>query len=88
MNRKHNPWVALVALILLVTILVWICAGCTVCSAATTEIETLPRFTCEHVGHADWVNLYIITDTETGVRYLMAERYSHGYGIGLTKMED
>ena len=28
MRRKHNPMVALVALILLATILVWICAGC------------------------------------------------------------
>ena len=28
MNRKANPWVALVALMLLVTILVCVCAGC------------------------------------------------------------
>lgn len=85
MRRKHNPLLALAALVLLATILVWICAGCTVAAAETTE----PRFTCEYAGTgADGIRLYIITDTETGVRYLMAEKYGHGYGIGLTKMED
>lgn len=29
MRRKHNPWVALVALLLLVTLLVAVCTGCT-----------------------------------------------------------
>ena len=84
MNRKHNPWVALAALILLVTILVMTCAGCNTAAA----VETVPRFTCKPAGEADGVNLYIITDTETGVHYLMAEKYGHGYGIGLTKMEE
>lgn len=85
MNRKHNPWVALVALILLATILVMACTGC---SAATAEAETVPRFTCEQAGRAKGMDLYIITDTETGVQYLLAEKYGHGYGIGLTKLEE
>ena len=33
MNRKHNPWISLVALLLLVTLLVTICTGCGVTQA-------------------------------------------------------
>lgn len=47
MNRKHNPWVALVALILLATILVLACTGCEVAAA---EVKNQPRFTCERAG--------------------------------------
>ena len=40
MNRKHNPMVSLAALLLLATILVWICAGC---SPALTEGEVYEK---------------------------------------------
>lgn len=82
MNRKHNPWVALVALILLATILVMTCTGCAVrASWGDTEDDTAPRFTVE----ATESNLRIITDNETGVQYLA---YVYGQGIGLTKLEE
>ena len=86
MNRKHNPWVALVALILLATFLVMTYTGCSA-SPAEAEAEPPARFTCEQVGEAKGVDLYLITDTETGAQYLLAENYGHGYGIGLTKLE-
>ena len=39
MNRKMNPWVSLVAAMLLVVILVCICAGC---GAAAAETRSTP----------------------------------------------
>ena len=81
MNRKHNPWVALVALLLLVTILVMACTGCAASAAASTteEAETGngPRFTTELAG----LNLRIITDNETGVQYLVYLYGSNGAGL-------
>lgn len=81
MNRKHNPLVSLAALVLLVTILVWICAGCSsAAAAAETENGHGPRFTIELAG----LNLRIITDNETGVQYLA---YIQGQGVGLTVLQ-
>lgn len=86
MNRKHNPWVALVGL-LLGLLLVILCAGC-----ATVE-EPDPgepaadssRFTYEH---AAWLpsigNAYIITDHDTGVQYLLVHDV---YGTGMTALQ-
>lgn len=79
MNRKKNPYVSLVALMLLALILVLICTGCVKASAATE-----PRFTKEyhHMGSHDYA--YIITDTETGAKYLFFKGYDAG---GLCKLE-
>jgi hypothetical protein len=77
MNRKHNPMVALGALILLAVVLTWICTGC---SAEAEAAEEASRFTTEYVGN----RCTIITDNETGAEYL----YYKGYGAGgLTKLE-
>lgn len=84
MNRKHNPWVALVALLLLVTLLVVMLTGCAGCAEASEE--TPERFTLEMTQEMtrsvvdDIDSLFIILDTETGVRYLFADGY-HGVGI-------
>lgn len=81
MNRKHNPWVALVALLLLTALLLTL-VGCT----DTTDVEEpeSPRFNIETVQHTNVTYIHIITDTETGAQYMMAQ---YGQGIGLTVLE-
>lgn len=88
MNRKHNPWVALVALILLVAILVLACTGCSAEAAEDTETEKTPdRFTVTSYGGNDrGIDcIYIITDNETGAQYLMVDGYK---GVGLTVLQE
>lgn len=80
MNRKHNPLVSLVAL-LLALLLVIICAGC----GAREDSRPSARFTIEH--HAmdgSVMGCYVITDAETGAQYLA---YKTTYGLGLTAMQ-
>lgn len=80
MKRKHNPWISLVALLLLVTLLVTVCTGC---DAVQAEEEP-DRFTVESVQYGTTVDLFIIRDNETGVQYLLAEVYKGG---GLTVLQ-
>lgn len=89
MYRKHNPWVSLVALLLLALVLALTCTGCTLevsesgkrwITAEAEETKPAPRFTEEH--HT--LNLAVITDNQTGVQYLA---YKSAYGMGLTKLE-
>ena len=80
MRRKHNPYVALLALLLLAFIVTWICNGCAVETEAATE-KTVDRFIVEYFGDG----IEIITDNQTGDQYL-AYRIYHT-GIGLTKLE-
>lgn len=76
MTRKHNPLVALAALVILATILVLTCTGCT--NTETPEPgEPAHRFTIEDVGNS----CHIITDTETGVQYLYFWYGSTGGGL-------
>lgn len=71
MNRKYNPWVSLVALLLAAIILVLTCTGCCAVAAAENETEPAARFIYERAGDGPNVGtLYIVTDTETGVQYL------------------
>lgn len=83
MNRKHNAYMSMVALLLLAIILVLTCTGCRIETNAA-ETEPAPRFTSEYAGN----NCTIITDNETGVQYLAYVRESnYGKGIGLCKLE-
>ena len=83
MRRKHNPLVALLALLLLALIVTWICGGCAIETAAARS-ETPPRFAVEYAGN----QCSIITDNETGVQYLLyRETTNYGNGIGLCKLE-
>jgi hypothetical protein len=80
MNRKYNPYVSLVALLLAAVILVLTCTGCVVrASWGNTEDGTTARFTVEYAG----AEIRIITDNETGVQYLA---YVHANGAGLTEL--
>lgn len=98
MYRKNNPWVALVAVMLLALILAFVCTGCHVEAAAATEGTeptaamgaagiTGPRFEVDHEGYGwPWLDgIYVITDTQTGTQYLFCET---GTGCGLCKLED
>lgn len=86
MNRKHNPWVALVALILLATILVMTCAGCHTATTEVAIIKNSDRFTTVRYFNGDAHDCYIIiTDNETGVRYLYVDGYNSG---GLTVLQE
>lgn len=71
MTRKHNPLVALAALVLLVTILVLTCTGCGAEDQLATYTQS-DRFTVERYYYGDRTlpDCYIITDNETGAQYL------------------
>lgn len=90
MNRKHNPWAALVALILLAVVLVMTCTGCGV-KAEAAETETAKtggsRFEVEleSWGFPFLDGIYIVTDNQTGMKYLFCV---HPNGAGLTKLEE
>ncbi len=80
MTRKHNPLVALAALVILATILVLACAGCSAETAAAETEKTPDRFTIEvatNNGEAHHHTI-IITDTETGVQYLYFKSMNSG----------
>ena len=83
MNRKHNPMLSLVALILLALLLVTV-AGCSAPAAAAEDTgpSNWGRFTVEYCGKG----CEIITDTVTGVQYLA---YGTTAGAaGLTVLQD
>lgn len=84
MSRKHNPVVALVALILMILLVMAVCTGCD--EAEAEETQTDPRFIFEQVENAgnDFAGTHIITDTETGVQYILVKYLN---GTGLTKLE-
>lgn len=88
MNRKHNPMVALVAMLLLTVLLLLV--GCSGTAAATPEEpESLPRFIIENCENDSGTYgtpflTYIITDTATGGQYLFAQ---HGSLSGLTVLQ-
>lgn len=87
MYHKNNPWLSLVALLIMALILVFTCTGCTDAEAAERETEPAPRFTYERedADRSDIDAVFIITDTHTGVQYLYIDGYRAG---GLCKLED
>lgn len=86
MNRKSNPWVALVALILLLVLVVCVCTGCKDPVEAAVEVKETDRFVTEEYDTVSaTIGARVVKDTETGVRYLVI---SYGQGIGVTKLEE
>ena len=85
MYHKNNPWVSLVALLLLALILVLTCTGC---RAEAAEIEPANRYTYEVESHPWGPTFYTITDTQTGNQYLYVYHgTSQGKAGGLCKLE-
>ncbi len=84
MNRKHNPWAALVGL-LLGLLLVILCAGCA-STDATEPTEMAGRFVIEaHSMDGSIYGVRVITDTETGVQYLV---YTNGQGCAMAALQE
>lgn len=82
MYRKHNPLVALAALVLLAAILVLACTGCEIDTAAAPTVEETPaRFTVESAKTDGRGVCYIITDTNSGVQYLYFHSGSSAGGM-------
>ena len=80
MNRKHNPLVSLAALVLLGAILALAFSGC----AKEANAAQRHRFTYEFGGWLPGANeIYTITDTKTGVQYLVVE----GNGTSVTVLQ-
>lgn len=82
MNRKANPWISLAALVLLGGILLAVCCSCATVDAG--EVTYHNRFEVTHFEIADARTIRIITDTETGVEYLLI---GTGQGYGLTVLQ-
>ena len=87
MNRKNNPWVTLIAALLLAVILVLTCTACGNSAEAvgTTETKNSTHFEVDWQSYHPLLGtIFTITDAETGVQYLAVH---DGQGIGLTKLE-
>lgn len=85
MNRKHNPIISLVAMILLAIVLLLSCNGCETDTAEAAGNENPARFKVERAETDGPGWCHIITDTETGVQYLYF-RTGNGAG-GLTVLQ-
>ncbi len=101
MNHKNNPWLSLVAMLLMALIVVITCTGCAPEVEAaggsqpravitepteTAEPSQYERFEVQYAGW-DWLYIdgfYVITDTETGVQYLLCETTN---GVAMAKLE-
>lgn len=86
MKFKYNPWVSMVAGLLLAVILVLTCAGCSAEAEAAETEKTPDRFTVEEAPNNGYDHHYtlIITDNETGVQYLYFKSMNSG---GLTVLQ-
>lgn len=80
MNHKHNPFLSLVALLVLAVLLAFLVGCCNNAEAAESEKH---RFTftydCSDVNN----QAVIITDTETGAQYLYVDGYRAGAMVRL-----
>lgn len=77
MNRKNNPWVSLVALILLAVILVAVCTGCNNTKTAYDGTENAPKMMTV-VDSTDGYAIY--KHDETGVYYFCC-RAAYGRAV-------
>lgn len=73
MRRKHNPWISLVALLLLAVIVVFLATGCSPAQAEESDKHQKDRFKIESVEYHGAEEFKVITDTETNFQYLYVE---------------
>lgn len=87
MNVKKNPWVSLAALALLLCLLAVLGNGCESVDAAYSEHK--PGRFVNNYSQSGWdIDYQIITDTETGIQYLLiSEEIGYGKGCGLTVLQ-
>lgn len=85
MNRKANPFVSMVALVLMAVILLAVLCGCDPVEASAAEPA---RFKLTHKENTDEWQIRIFTDTETGAQYLLVgDSNGYGAGYGLTVLQ-
>lgn len=75
MNRKHNPWIGLTALLLLAVVLALICTGC---NSTKKEYEGEAPKIMMIVDHTDDYAIY--RHDQTGVHYFCV-RGTYGRGV-------
>ena len=75
MNRKRNGWASLIALVLLVAMLVMVLTGC---GPQSVESEPEYRFSVEEVCNTMNVDVYLVTEKETGKQWVYVEGYKAG----------
>ena len=80
MRRKHNPWISLVALLLLVTLLVTVCVGCGTTKSEYDDPDDAPKMMTIVDGTAGYT---IYKHDETGVHYFCRDA---GYGKSVCVM--
>lgn len=78
---KHNPYISLLAALLLALVLTFVLSGCSIQALVEAEKES-PRFELTYQQSLDGGVIEIITDTETGRQYLFVEDYYKG-GLAL-----
>lgn len=84
MNRKHDPWVSLIALLVGAILLVFCLTGCSGTERVEADVPKQERFTMEQVTNSLRVRVYVITDNQTGIEYLWVSGSNKG---GLTRLE-
>jgi hypothetical protein len=80
MNRKHNPWISLVALLLLVTMLVAVCTGCNTTKTEYDDKDDAQEMMTVVDSTAGYT---IYKHDETGVHYFCRDA---GYGKSVCVM--
>lgn len=80
MNRKHNPWISLVALLLLVTLLVTVCTGCDRTKTEYGDQDDAPKVMTVVDATLGYT---IYRHDETGVHYFSRDG---GYGMSVCVM--
>lgn len=85
MNRKANPFVSLIALVLMAAILLAVLCNC---EPAETSAAEPARFKLTHKENTGGWIIRIFTDTETGAQYLLVgDSTGYGEGYGLTVLQ-
>lgn len=89
MRLKHNPWISLLAALVMTVIVLLYFTGCGASAEAEAEAEAEakepPRFTGEYAGIETGIaRYYTITDTKTGAQYLLV---CNSYGMAMAELE-
>lgn len=85
MRLKHNPWISLLAALVMTVIVLLYFTGCSAHAETAENGKAQARFTTECDGPQVGVGTYYtITDTETGAQYLLVK---NSYGMAMAELE-